>query len=130
MAIFIPLKFNIHGTNIPADDFIYFGRDMPMRQDRLLDYVSQERAIMGIIMWLVVGGVLGWLASVIMRTDGQQGIILNIVVGIIGAFISGLIFARGDINNAPLTITTFLVSLVGSIILLAIVNMVRRGSIR
>lgn len=85
---------------------------------------------MGIIMWLVVGGVLGWLASVIMRTDGQQGIILNIVVGIIGAFISGLIFARGDINNAPLTITTFLVSLVGSIILLAIVNMVRRGSIR
>ncbi|MGF7151930.1 putative membrane protein YeaQ/YmgE (transglycosylase-associated protein family) [Sphingomonas zeicaulis] len=85
---------------------------------------------MGIIMWLVVGGVLGWLASVIMRTDGQQGIILNIVVGIIGAFIGGLIFARGDINNAPLTITTFLVSLVGSIILLAIVNMVRRGSIR
>lgn len=85
---------------------------------------------MGIIMWLVVGGVIGWLASVIMRTDGQQGIILNIVVGIIGAFIGGLIFARGDINNAPLTITTFLVSLVGSIILLAIVNMVRRGSIR
>lgn len=85
---------------------------------------------MGIIMWLVVGGVIGWLASVIMRTDGQQGIILNIVVGIIGAFIGGLIFARGDINNAPLTITTFLVSSVGSIILLAIVNMVRRGSIR
>lgn len=85
---------------------------------------------MGIIMWLVVGGVIGWLASVIMRTDGQQGIILNIVVGIIGAFIGGLIFTRGDINNAPLTITTFLVSLVGSIILLAIVNMVRRGSIR
>ncbi|QPI72146.1 GlsB/YeaQ/YmgE family stress response membrane protein [Sphingobium sp. Cam5-1] len=85
---------------------------------------------MGIIMWLVVGGVIGWLASVIMRTDGQQGIILNIMVGIIGAFIGGLIFARGEINNAPLTITTFLVSLVGSIILLAIVNMVRRGSIR
>ena len=85
---------------------------------------------MGIIFWLVVGGVIGWLASVIMRTDGQQGIILNIMVGIIGAFIGGLIFARGEINNAPLTITTFLVSLVGSIILLAIVNMVRRGSIR
>ncbi|WP_313326666.1 GlsB/YeaQ/YmgE family stress response membrane protein [Sphingobium yanoikuyae] len=85
---------------------------------------------MGIIMWLVVGGVIGWLASVIMRTDGQQGIILNIVVGIIGAFIGGLIFARGDINNAPLTITTFLVSLAGSVILLAIVNMVRQGSLR
>lgn len=85
---------------------------------------------MGIIMWLVVGGVLGWLASVIMRTDGQQGIILNIVVGIIGAFLGGLIFSRGDINNAPLTITTFLVSLAGAVILLAIVNVVRRGSIR
>ena len=85
---------------------------------------------MGIIMWLVVGGVIGWLASIIMRTDGQQGIILNIVVGIVGSFIGGMIFARGDINNAPLTITTFLVSLVGAIILLAIVNLVRRGSVR
>lgn len=85
---------------------------------------------MGIVMWLIVGGVIGWLASVIMRTDGQQGILLNIVVGIIGSFIGGLIFARGDINNAPLTIMTFLVSLVGAIILLAIVNLVRRGSVR
>ncbi|NIJ34062.1 GlsB/YeaQ/YmgE family stress response membrane protein [Sphingomonas oligoaromativorans] len=85
---------------------------------------------MGIIMWLVVGGIIGWLASVVMRTDGQQGILLNIVVGIVGSFIGGLIFARGDINNAPLTITTFLVSLAGSIILLAIVNLVRRGSVR
>ncbi|WP_426386899.1 GlsB/YeaQ/YmgE family stress response membrane protein [Sphingobium sp. R-21] len=85
---------------------------------------------MGIIMWLVVGGVIGWLASIIMRTDGQQGIILNIVVGIIGSFIGGLIFSQGDINNAPLTVMTFLVSLAGAIILLAIVNLVRRSSIR
>jgi len=85
---------------------------------------------MEIIMWLVVGGVIGWLASIIMRTDGQQGIILNIVVGIIGSFIGGLIFSQGDINNAPLTVMTFLVSLVGAIILLAIVNLVRRSSIR
>ncbi|AMK23178.1 GlsB/YeaQ/YmgE family stress response membrane protein [Sphingomonas histidinilytica] len=85
---------------------------------------------MGIIMWLIVGGVIGWLASLIMRTDGQQGIILNIVVGIVGAFIGGLILARGEINNAPLTITTFLVSLAGAVILLAIVNLVRRGSLR
>lgn len=85
---------------------------------------------MGIIMWLVVGGIIGWLASVVMRTDGQQGIILNVVVGIIGAFIGGLIFAHGDINNAPLTVTTFLVSLVGAVILLAIVNLIRRGTVR
>jgi uncharacterized membrane protein YeaQ/YmgE (transglycosylase-associated protein family) len=85
---------------------------------------------MGIIMWLIVGGVVGWLASLIMRTDGQQGIFLNIIVGVVGAFIGGLILGRGEINNSPLTVTTFLVSLAGAVILLAIVNLVRRGSLR
>ena len=85
---------------------------------------------MGIILWLVIGGVIGWLASIIMRTDAQQGIFLNIVVGIVGAFIGGLILSGGSINNATLTITSFLVSLLGAVILLAIVNLVRRGSVR
>jgi uncharacterized membrane protein YeaQ/YmgE (transglycosylase-associated protein family) len=86
--------------------------------------------MIGIIVWLVVGGVVGWLASLVMRTDGQQGILLNIVVGIVGAFIGGLIFNRGDINEAPLNLQAFLVSLVGAIILLAIVNLFRRGRVR
>jgi len=85
---------------------------------------------MGIIMWLIIGGVVGWLASLIMRTDAQQGILLNIVVGIVGAFIGGLILSRGEINNSPLTVTTFLVSLLGAVVLLAVVNLVRRGSVR
>ena len=85
---------------------------------------------MGIIIWLIVGGIVGWLASIVMRTNGQQGILLNIVVGIVGAFLGGLVFGRGNINNSGLTVTTFLVSLVGAIILLAIVNLVRRGSLR
>lgn len=85
---------------------------------------------MGIILWLVIGGVIGWLASMIMRTDAQQGIFLNIVVGIIGAFIGGLVISGGSINNAGLTIQSFLVSLLGAVILLAIVNLVRRGSVR
>ena len=85
---------------------------------------------MGLIVWLIVGGVVGWLASIIMRTDAQQGIFLNIVVGVVGAFIAGLIFNGGNINNAPLTLYTFLTSLVGAIILLAIVNLVRRGAVR
>ena len=85
---------------------------------------------MGIILWLIVGGVIGWLASIIMRTDAQQGIFLNIVVGIIGAFIGGLIITGGSINSAPLTLTSFLVSLLGAIVLLGIVNLVRRGSVR
>ena len=85
---------------------------------------------MGIIMWLVVGGLIGWLASMIMRTDGQQGILLNIVVGIVGAFIGGLILSGGTINQGIISVTSVLVSLVGAIILLAIVNLVRRGSVR
>jgi uncharacterized membrane protein YeaQ/YmgE (transglycosylase-associated protein family) len=85
---------------------------------------------MGIIIWLVIGGIVGWLASLVMRTDAQQGILLNIVVGIVGAFIGGMIFNRGDINDAPLNVGAILVSLVGAIILLAIVNLVRRGSVR
>jgi uncharacterized membrane protein YeaQ/YmgE (transglycosylase-associated protein family) len=44
---------------------------------------------MGLILWLIVGGIVGWLASMIMKTDGQQGIIMNVVVGIVGAFIAG-----------------------------------------
>jgi uncharacterized membrane protein YeaQ/YmgE (transglycosylase-associated protein family) len=85
---------------------------------------------MGLIVWLIVGGIVGWLASIIMRTNGQQGILLNIVVGIIGAFLGGLIMGRGTINNSGLTVTTFLVSLLGAVVLLAIVNLLRRGSLR
>lgn len=85
---------------------------------------------MGLIVWLVVGGIIGWLASIIMRTDAQQGILLNIIVGIIGAFIGGLIFSGGSINNAGLNLTSFLVSLLGAVVLLAIVNLFRRGSVR
>jgi uncharacterized membrane protein YeaQ/YmgE (transglycosylase-associated protein family) len=85
---------------------------------------------MGIILWLIVGGVIGWLASIIMRTDAQQGIVLNIIVGIVGAFIGGLIISGGSINAAPLNLTSFLVSLLGAVILLAIVNLIRRGSVR
>ncbi|WP_423605713.1 GlsB/YeaQ/YmgE family stress response membrane protein [Sphingomonas sp. MS122] len=85
--------------------------------------------LVGIIVWLVIGGVVGWLASLVMRTDAQQGILLNIVVGIIGAFIGGLIFSGGSINQG-LSVYSFVVSLLGAIVLLAIVNLVRRGSVR
>lgn len=85
---------------------------------------------MGLIIWLIIGGVVGWLASLVMRTDAQQGIFLNIIVGIVGAFIGGLIMNRGTINNTGLSIESFLVSLLGAIVLLAIVNLFRRGSLR
>lgn len=85
---------------------------------------------MGLIVWIIVGGVIGWLASIIMRTDAQQGILLNIVVGIIGAFVGGLLISGGSINSAPLTVTSFLVSLLGAVVLLGIVNLIRRGRVR
>ena len=81
---------------------------------------------MGIIIWLIVGGVVGWLAGMIMRDN--QGILLNIVVGIVGAAIAGFLFG-GSINDV-VTIQTFIYSLLGAIILLAIVNLVRRGRVR
>jgi uncharacterized membrane protein YeaQ/YmgE (transglycosylase-associated protein family) len=88
---------------------------------------------MGILVWLIVGGVVGWLASIVMRTDAQQGVLLNVVVGIVGALLAGFIVSPllgiGTINEG-VSIGTFLVSLVGAIILLAIVNLFRRGRVR
>jgi uncharacterized membrane protein YeaQ/YmgE (transglycosylase-associated protein family) len=88
---------------------------------------------MGIIIWLIVGGVVGWLASIIMRTDAQQGIILNVIVGIVGAMLAGFVISPllgiGTINQG-VSVATFLVSLGGAVILLAIVNLFRRGSAR
>ena len=81
------------------------------------------------IVWLVLGGIIGWLASMIMRTDAQQGVLLNVVVGIVGAFISGLIFHH-DMNNGDFSLTALIEALVGAVILLAIVNLIRRGSVR
>jgi len=85
---------------------------------------------MGIIIWLIVGGICGWLASLVMRTDGQQGIFLNIIVGIIGAALAGFLLGGGASLNNGITVTSFLYSLLGAIVLLAIVNLVRRGSVR
>jgi uncharacterized membrane protein YeaQ/YmgE (transglycosylase-associated protein family) len=88
---------------------------------------------MGIVIWLVVGGLVGWLASIVMRTDGQQGLLLNVVVGIVGALLAGFVVSPllgiGTINEG-ISVATFLVSLVGAIILLAIVNLFRRGAVR
>lgn len=86
------------------------------------------------IIWIVVGAVLGWLASMIMRRDASQGFLLDIVVGIVGAFLGGLLlaplFGTGTINQGDFSLSGLLVSLLGAIILLAIVNMFRRGSVR
>lgn len=92
---------------------------------------TKESNIMGILIWLVVGGVVGWIASLIMKTDGSQGIVLNVVVGILGALIAGYFISPlvgvASINQNALNIGSILVSLVGAIILIGIVKLVRGG---
>jgi len=89
---------------------------------------------MNLIILLIVGGVLGWIASLIMRTDGQQGILLNIVVGIVGAILAGFVLnpliGGGNIMSGNLSLSAILVSLLGAVVLLAIINLFRRGSVR
>ena len=89
---------------------------------------------MNFIIWIIVGGILGWLASLVMRTDAQQGLLLNIVVGIIGALLGGWLlaplFGSGTINQNDFSVSSLLVSFLGAVILLAIVNLFRRGTPR
>jgi uncharacterized membrane protein YeaQ/YmgE (transglycosylase-associated protein family) len=94
----------------------------------------QRRDCMGWILIIIVGGLLGWLASKVMRTDAQQGIILNIVVGIVGAALAGFLISPllgiPTINAANFSILGLLISFLGALILLAIVNLIRRGRVR
>jgi uncharacterized membrane protein YeaQ/YmgE (transglycosylase-associated protein family) len=89
---------------------------------------------MNFIIWLIVGGLIGWIASLIMRTDAQQGLLLNIVVGIVGALLGGWLISplvgEGTINSGDFSVGGLVVSLLGAVVLLAIVNLFRRKRIR
>lgn len=89
---------------------------------------------MNFIFWIIVGGLIGWVASLIMRTDAQQGIFLNIVVGVIGALLAGWIISPlvgiPTINQDVFSLPALLVSLLGAVVLLGIVNLFRRGRVR
>ena len=87
------------------------------------------------ILWLLFGALVGWLASIVMHTNAQQGALLNIVVGIVGAFLGGFLASliglpNANINQGNFSLTALIVSFIGAVILLAIVNLVRRGSTR
>lgn len=91
--------------------------------------------MINLIIWLVMGGVVGWVASLIMRTDGQQGLFLNVIVGIVGAAIAGWVISPllgiPTINQDVFSVGALVVSLIGAIILLAVVNLLfRRGAAR
>jgi uncharacterized membrane protein YeaQ/YmgE (transglycosylase-associated protein family) len=90
--------------------------------------------MMNAIVWLAVGGVIGWLASLVMKTDNQQGILLNVVVGIVGAVVAGWMISplvgAATINQGNFSLPSRVVSFLGAVILLAVVNLFRRGAVR
>src|ERR1051325_10877226 len=97
-----------------------------------------ERSIypmINFIIWLLFGALVGWLASIVMRTDAQQGALMNIIVGIVGAFLGGFLasalgFSGSNINNNDFSLSGLVVAFIGAVVLLGIVNLVRRGSVR
>jgi uncharacterized membrane protein YeaQ/YmgE (transglycosylase-associated protein family) len=89
---------------------------------------------MNLIIWLVMGGLIGWVASLVMKTDAQQGLVLNVVVGIVGALLGGWLLSpligAGTVNEGDFSLMGLLVSFGGAIILLFVVNLLRRGAPR
>lgn len=81
------------------------------------------------IIWIIAGALIGWVASIIMRTNNRQGLIADIIVGIVGAFLGGYflspLFNVGTINEGDFSIPALLVSLGGAVILLAISKLFR-----
>jgi uncharacterized membrane protein YeaQ/YmgE (transglycosylase-associated protein family) len=89
---------------------------------------------MNFVLWLIAGALVGWVASIIMKTNGRQGLVLDIVVGIVGAFLAGYFltpfFGISTINQNNFSMPALLVSLLGAVILLALVRLVNTGGRR
>jgi uncharacterized membrane protein YeaQ/YmgE (transglycosylase-associated protein family) len=84
---------------------------------------------MGWLAWLIVGAVAGWLASIVMKTNHQQGLLLDIVVGIVGAIIGGFLFRQfGSAGVTGFNLWSVFVAFVGAVVLLAVIRLLtRRG---
>jgi uncharacterized membrane protein YeaQ/YmgE (transglycosylase-associated protein family) len=84
---------------------------------------------MNIIVWLLIGGLIGWAASVLMGTNNRQGIVLNVVVGIVGAFLGGILLSgllgASTINQGNFSVSGLIVSFLGAVILLAVAKVFR-----
>jgi len=89
--------------------------------------ISTKYKYMGIILWIIFGALVGWVASLIMKTDSEQGTLLNIVVGVVGAVIGGwLMGVIGGRGVGGFNFYSFLVALLGACVLIAIVKALRR----
>ncbi|NLA87635.1 MAG: GlsB/YeaQ/YmgE family stress response membrane protein [Clostridiales bacterium] len=86
---------------------------------------------MGILSWIIFGGLAGWVASIIMKKNASMGLFMNIIVGVVGAFIGGFIMSR--ISGWDITgfnIKSFIVAVIGSVVLLAIISLFSKGKVR
>ncbi len=82
---------------------------------------------MGIILWIIFGALVGWIASMVMNTNAEQGAFLNIIVGIVGAVVGGWIMSViGESGVGGFNLYSFLVALLGACVLIGVVKMVRR----
>jgi uncharacterized membrane protein YeaQ/YmgE (transglycosylase-associated protein family) len=86
--------------------------------------------MINLLLWLLVGALIGWLASLLVRIDTDQGLAVNMVVGMIGAVIGGLLFGANTITSGGFDLAVLVVSLIGAVILLGVVDLVRRSSLR
>ncbi len=86
------------------------------------------------LIWIILGGVVGWLASMITRTDGQRGVLLNILAGIVGALLAGWFlapfFETVSIYQNEVSMAAMLLSFGGAVVMLGIVNLLRRNLVR
>lgn len=82
------------------------------------------------VIWMIAGGLIGWLASVIMKTDKQQGVLANVVVGAAGAFLGSVVMGKGVAMAPDYSLLSLTASLAGSVVLLGLFNLIRRGKIR
>ena len=100
-----------------------------LRQNQLLNQLLEENKMINFLIWIIAGALIGWVASMIMKTNGRQGLIADIFVGIVGAFLGGYflspLFNVGTINEGDFSIPALLVSLGGAVILLAISKLFR-----
>jgi uncharacterized membrane protein YeaQ/YmgE (transglycosylase-associated protein family) len=96
--------------------------------------MHQRRRKMIFIVWLIAGGLIGWLASSIMRPEAAQGAALDVIVGVVGAVLGGWLiaplFGVGNLHQNDFSAAGLMSSLLGAVVLLAVVNLVRRGGVR
>jgi uncharacterized membrane protein YeaQ/YmgE (transglycosylase-associated protein family) len=111
-------------TDAVGEHLLYY--DFVVRID---SRIHQEKKMINFLIWIIVGALIGWVASLIMKTNSRQGLIADIIVGIVGAFVGGFflspMFGVSTINESNYSIPALLVSLGGAVILLAISKLFR-----